>query len=96
MIEAVDLNRCCRCSLIWVPEEDEQVCPRCRLNHTIPTHPVVVAGVQVPIKALRDFGMRKGLLDSEVRRGLDKLELGERCPHAYITSMICPECSQLK
>lgn len=91
-MDAVDLNRCTRCRLIWVPEEDGQVCPRCRLNHTIPTHPVVVAGVQVPIKALRDFGMRSGLLDSEVRRGLDRLVLGDRCQHGYMTFLICSRC----
>lgn len=91
-MDAVDLNRCTRCSLIWVPEEDAQVCPRCRLNHTVPSHPVVVAGVQVPIRAVRDWGVRTFLQDSDVRRGLDKLVLGDRCPHGCVTFMICDTC----
>jgi hypothetical protein len=92
MMDAVDLLRCERCRLIWVEEGDEKVCPRCRLNHSIPSHPVMVAGVEVPIRALRDFGMRKGLLDSDVRKNLDKLVLGDRCPHGYMTFMICSRC----
>ena len=56
-----------------MPDGEEQ-CPRCRQNHTVPTHPVEVAGVKVPVAALIDFGRRDGLLDREVRRGLDVLQ----------------------
>ena len=87
-MEPVELWHCVRCHLIWVPD-DEKVCPRCRLNHTVPTHPVEVAGVSVPVKSIHDFGLREGLLDADVRRGLDVLQLGLRCEHGYIAAFLC-------
>ena len=95
MIAPVDLYMCVRCRLRWVPD-GEKYCPRCRLHHSIPTEPVVVAGVQVPVATLRDYGLREGLLDADVRRGLDVLVLGDRCKCGYISTLICPKCSVVK
>lgn len=88
----VTLARCVRCDLRWVPDR-ELVCPRCKLNHSVPSEPVLVAKVAVPVKEVVAFGARLGLADPEVRRGLDRLVLGDRCSHGYVTRHICPECS---
>ena len=87
----VDLWMCTRCRLRWVPD-GEELCPRCRLQQTVPSKPVVVAGYAVPVASVFEFGMRRGLMDPDVRRGLDVLHLGDRCCHGYISTILCEVC----
>lgn len=57
----------------------------------IPTE-VTVMGRDVRVRVIREYGLEAGLLDSKVRRGLERLDLGH-CPHNLITPAICPECN---
>jgi hypothetical protein len=90
-MERVILLKCSRCELRWVEEPDQKKCPRCQKYHR---KSAVVAGVEVEVKRTEVFGGDDGLQDVRVRRGLDRLNLGERCKHGCITSRICGDCAQ--
>lgn len=75
---------------MWVDEQKHE-CPRCRAHWSVPQKPVIVAGFEVEVKAVVLHGAEIGLLDKRVRKGLDKLSLGERCACGYITYRICPK-----
>lgn len=95
-MDAVDLLRCEKCGLTFVKDSEmiPGTCPACNREYTVPRGPVVVAGIQVPVKSVMAYGSVNGLLDFRVRRGLDVLKLGGRCPHGRITYHLCPTCNQ--
>lgn len=97
-MDTVDLYDCSRCHLQWVAgsEPIPGTCPGCRLHHSIPKGDVLVAGVDVKVGLVRDYGLRDGLLDPQVRRGLDVLRLGDLCPHGFLTAIICRECNRVQ
>ena len=72
--------------------DEKAECPRCRAHWSVPQKPVIVAGFEVEVKAVTLHGAEIGLLDKRVRKGLDKLSLGERCEHGLMTFRICPSC----
>ena len=84
---------CDRCKLLWANDSIPESCPSCLRRSRIPTK-ILVAGRDVTEFVIRDYGKREGLLDPEVRRGLDRLRLGH-CPHGWITSEICTECNRI-
>lgn len=85
------LWQCARCHLLWVdPSSIPTECPRCARKVMIPSS-IMVAGRDVRVKVVKDYGLRKGLMDPEVRKGLAKIPL-DICPHGFVTSAICPEC----
>ena len=92
-MRTVTLTRCAQCHLEWINEGEER-CPRCRAHTAVPRGPVIVSGEQVEVTAVTLHGEEVGLLDKRVRRGLDILNLLERCPHSYITWRICPTCKE--
>jgi hypothetical protein len=87
----VDLWECMHCHLLWVNPAIPTHCPSCRAHHNVPVGEIRVAGRDVRVNVLRDYGRRDGLLSKQVRRGLDRLELGH-CPHGMVSATICPEC----
>ena len=89
----VTLLKCSKCRLRWVEEPNIKECPRCSKRFTLPLG-VVVAGVQVEVKRMEWWGGTDGLLDPDVRSGLDTVYLHDRCPHRMISSHICKRCSQ--
>ena len=89
-----DLMRCERCGLEWVAD-DPGTCPRCRRFSTLPTEPVIVGGHKVQVRSVVLFGDETGLADKKVRRGLEKVDLGCKCPHGFIHHSLCPECSEM-
>jgi hypothetical protein len=96
MTAAVDLLRCEKCSLTWVQgtEPIPGACPACSREYTVPRGPVLVAGIQVPVKSVMAYGSIEGLLDFRVRRGLEVLRLGNRCEHGWMSTHLCPTCNQ--
>ena len=90
-MQTVSLDHCLKCHLKWL-NEGETVCPRCRTFSTTPKDMVVVAGCEVAVSAVVLHGSEVGLLDRAVRRGIDVLNLGERCDHGFISFRICPNC----
>lgn len=94
-MDTVDLYECSRCHLLWVDgsEAIPGVCPSCRLHHSVPKGEVIVAGRDVRVNVVRDYGLRECLLDPQVRRGLDVLELGH-CRHGFIASILCRDCNR--
>jgi hypothetical protein len=92
-MDAVTLLECERCTLAWVQgtERISDTCPACTLRHSIALAPVVVAGREVPVTAVRVFGFKAGLEDWRARDAVARLKLGQ-CAHGYISEMICPEC----
>lgn len=95
-MDPVTLLECQRCFLRWVQDGDKLVCPRCRQHSLVPTKPVIVAGFEVQVKAVVLHGAEIGLSDKRVRKGLEKLNLYERCEHGYVTWRICPVCYKKK
>jgi len=89
----VDLLRCSRCGLTWVPKTEifPGKCPACFKDFSMPTE-IIVHGVAIPVRSVIELGSRAGLLDPKVRRGLAGLRLGDRCPCGYISRIICPKC----
>lgn len=53
--------------------------------------PIIIAGKDVTVGVVREYGLQAGLADSKVRRGLDALVLST-CPHGWLTSAICNDC----
>lgn len=53
---------------------------------------MIVAGYQVYVNAVVLHGSDMGLRDKDVRRGIDILNLFERCEHGYVSFRICPTC----
>lgn len=90
-MDTVVLDECQKCRLRWV-NQGEQVCPRCRTTSSLPNGPVIISGYEVEVKALVLHGDEMGLRDSAVRKGLDVLNLFERCSHGFISYRICPKC----
>lgn len=74
--------------------QGEENCPRCRSWTVVPKEQVVVSGERVSVSAVVLHGKAVGLLDKNVRKGMDILNLGERCKHGFITYRICPQCYQ--
>jgi len=85
------LYRCTRCKLLFGAEGIPEACPACLRRSSVPPR-IVVAGRDVREFVVREYGRREGLLDPEVRKGLDGLRLGQ-CPHGWLTSAICQECA---
>lgn len=78
---------CSRCKLLFGWEGIPETCPSCLRRSRVPTQ-IILAGRDVTEFVIRDYGKRDGLLDPEVRRGMDRMRL-EHCPHGWITSAIC-------
>jgi hypothetical protein len=53
---------------------------------------VIISGYEVHVGAVMLHGSEMGLRDPEVRKGLDILNLFERCQHGFISYRICPKC----
>jgi len=91
----VDLFQCSRCKVVWA-DTDGTVpfkCPRCwQWSGLAPE--MVVMGRDVRVRVIREYGLEAGLLDPKVRRGLERLDLGQ-CEHGYLTPHICPECCNI-
>lgn len=89
----VDLYECDRCGLEWVPKTEMVPgrCPACRIEHSIPQGPIYIGRRDVKVDVVRMYGLRSGLLDERVRRGMDDLWIGW-CPHGFISSHICNDC----
>lgn len=85
------LWRCARCSLLFGHEGIPETCPACLRRSSIPPT-ILVAGRDMREFVVREYGRREGLLDPQVRKGLDKLKAGI-CPHGWITSAICTSCN---
>ena len=90
-MDAVSLRRCVRCGLQWVDDRKFVNCPSCR-RYSQAGGVTVVAGYVVEVKEVVLHGSDMGLIDPMVRRSLDILLLGERCPHGYLTWRMCDEC----
>ena len=85
----VTLWRCDRCGLTFVAEEPPSTCPQCKRFHSKQVT-IQLAGRQVEIASARIYG------DNPLKRaalGLENLRLGCRCPHNWIISSLCPQCS---
>jgi hypothetical protein len=93
-MDPVNLWRCERCGLTWVAgtERIEGVCGQCRQQHSTPQADVVLAGKNVPVLALMSHGIREAIGVRLVARGLDRLDLADRCGHGYISASLCFEC----
>ena len=91
-METVTLNRCMNCHLQWVDEGDEAMCPKCRKMWSAPKA-AVVCGIEVEVREVVLYGDAMGLHDPAVRRGLEALELGERCACGLISWRICEKCN---
>jgi hypothetical protein len=90
--QTIDLLwECVRCHLQFVWQGLPSECPKCSLRNGIPTQ-IIVGGHDVIYHEMRFYGEREGLLKYENRRGLSHIHLGDRCPHGYISALICPEC----
>lgn len=94
MIPTIVLSQCQRCLLTWIPDGFEKQCPRCWVVFGRKTE--IVAGYEVEVEKLVIEGSDIGLRDPRVRRGLDKLYLGERCEHGFLTFRICHDCYRKK
>jgi len=88
------MAECSRCGLQWV-FDGEEVCPKCKLFMSYQS-PIKVAGFEVVVEQLILYGTKTGLHDKKVRKGLDRLSLGERCGCGYLSWRICPTCYTLK
>ena len=88
----VDLWRCSRCGLEWVDGTEiiPGHCPAC-WRETGMEIPIIVAGRDMTVRVIREYGLREGLGDSKVRRGVAAVVLGI-CEHGMITSFICNDC----
>lgn len=87
----VDLFECSRCHLQFVWEGIPARCPACALHNQVPRSEIIVLGRDVTVNTLRMYGLRSGLCDPDVRRGLAHLDLGF-CPHGMIAAEICKNC----
>ncbi len=87
----VDLWQCDRCGLRFVADKPPGKCPACNRNYTGDTV-IRLAGRRVKIESVRLFGMNP-LNKAGMTRGLDSLRLGCRCPHGWLISYLCRECS---
>lgn len=92
-MDPIVLCRCIRCDLEWRQSERFQTCPNCR-RWSKAGGLAVVAGAAVEVKEVVLHGSDAGLLDPKVRRGLASLNLGERCPHGFMTWMLCGKCNE--
>lgn len=89
---AVDLWECSRCLLRWVESGLPDNCPSCRQQHSIPQGPIIVAGRDVREGVVRSYGLKEGMASKDVRRGLDRLNLG-LCEHGYMLGLMCRDCT---
>lgn len=78
-MESIALLQCSRCQLRWVDNPRFTTCPFCRRHH--------VDGGQA-------FAVGVFYGSAFEAAGLEKLNLGERCPHGWMTWMLCKKCSQ--
>jgi len=86
----VQLWKCDRCALVFVAGTAPKTCPHCGRYHTVSVT-IRLAGRDVEVSSVRLFG-DSPLKDHSVTRGLDSLRLGDRCPHGFISSLLCPNC----
>ena len=86
----VDLWRCTRCDHLWAEEGIPQRCPVCLRAARIPAK-IILAGHDVTVRAIREYGLESRLFNAQVRRGLWRVPVGH-CAHGYISWHLCPEC----
>ena len=92
-MQTVDLFRCSLCGLVFVADEGDAIpgfCPRFWRGHTIPPE-IKVMGRDVRVRVIREYGLETGLLDKQVRRGVQNMDLGI-CEHGFLCTAICPDC----
>jgi hypothetical protein len=84
---------CCdRCQLQFVGGDDPPgKCPSCNRNFSGGVN-IRLAGRDVEIASVRLFGEHP-LRNRALRRGLDQLKLGDRCPHGWMCHALCAVCS---
>lgn len=89
-MKKVNIWYCERCGLKFVADELPKMCPSCRRNYsgTVTFH---LAGRDVEVASVRLYG-DSPLKDKAVTRGLGSMRLGDRCPHGFISSLLCPNC----
>jgi hypothetical protein len=90
IVEAI--IKCPTCKLMFVQGTESRLgfCPSCLRLHGVPKDPVVIAGRKLELRVLLPAG--EGILNAEVRRGLDVLVLGDMCPHGWLTGILCEIC----
>jgi hypothetical protein len=79
---------CSRCQLRFVADEPPDTCPKCQRLYSGRTV-IRLAGRNIEVESSRLYG--ENPLKSVT--GLESLRLGMRCPHNWISSLLCPECS---
>lgn len=88
-----ELWLCSRCHLQFVWDGIPGECPKCKRQSQVTKDPIILAGRDVKVAALKLYGVATGLLDKEIRRGMESLDLGERCPHGMIADVLCSDCA---
>lgn len=90
-LTAVDLEVCERCGLTWVVGTNVRRgrCPACWRFSAYISGQVKIAGRAIEVASLL---AGQPILMSETYRGLDRLVLGDRCEHGWMTGLLCPTC----
>ena len=88
----VTLYRCDRCGLTFVADEPPKVCPAC-VRYYSGAVTIRLAGRDVEVESVKLYG-ENPLKDAEATKGLDSLRLGMRCPHGWMTPILCQNATK--